>query len=71
LKMFPGRSMLEKQFRAQIKTQGGLEPTELALTKGASIGEYTGTATLPNGQRLTLRTFLQGNQVMSEIKNAK
>jgi uncharacterized protein with FMN-binding domain len=70
-KAYPGQAMLENMFRKEIAKGAGVEPNTLALTKGGSAGVYTGTATLPNGQRLSLRTFLQGNQVMIEALPAK
>lgn len=66
-KAFPGQATLEKQIRKQVATQTGMDPTSVALTKGGSVGVFTGAATLPNGQRLSVRTYLQGNQVMSEL----
>jgi uncharacterized protein with FMN-binding domain len=70
-KAYPGQAMLEKLFRTEIAKSSGAQPTALTLTKGGSVGVYTGTATMPNGQRLSLRTFLQGNQVMIEALPAK
>lgn len=64
-KAVPSKSMLEKQISQQIASQVGTQVTSVTLTK-TGFGVYTGTAVLANGQRMSLRTFLEGKQIRFE-----
>lgn len=68
-KAVPSQAMLEKQIKQQIASQVGAEVKSLALTKSA-FGVYTGPAVLANGQRMDVRTFMDGMQVRFEATPA-
>jgi hypothetical protein len=64
-KAVPGQAMLEKQVSTEIAKQVGSQVKSFALNK-TGFGTYTGTATLANGQRMDVRTMLDGKQIRFE-----
>lgn len=68
-KAVPSQAMLEKQVSTEIAKQVGSPVQSMALTK-TGFGSYTGTATLANGQKMDVRTFLDGKQVRFEATPA-
>jgi hypothetical protein len=64
-KALPSLPVLEKQIKMQIGAQVGSQVQSLTLTKNG-FGSYTGTAVLANGQRMNVRTFLEGRQIRFE-----